>query len=149
MTPPADYDPAVVEAALLGVDVAPSPSDRREITLRRFAAGWTAQQIVDRHKFSRSYVYKVRGRFLSTVGSTGRVPNPYPVELFSEKDIRAAAARFIGAVHDDDPIEVWAQLNDMPDYDLKALAIAVAACCDPNQPINQMLAWVDDLGAPA
>lgn len=140
------YDPLNVEHALAGYLVPLTPAERREVVHRRTMQGWSAQEISERHGMSARQVVRDRTAWTPQPAAHETTPapvRPYPQDTFDDEAIRAAAARFIGAVHDLD--NAWEMTATMPPDDVRALCVVLAACCNPNQPINHMLAWVDHL----
>ncbi|MFZ2488672.1 MAG: helix-turn-helix domain-containing protein [Anaerolineae bacterium] len=137
------YDPHNVESILNGYKVPLTPAERREVVHQLTERGWSAAEIGDHLGISPRTVQQHRKAWTPQPAEDAFTvrPRPYPENDFDDNAMRAAAARFIGAVHDGE--NVWEALAVMPPDDVKALAVVCAAACDPDQPINRMLAWLD------
>lgn len=139
------YDQHNVDSFLAGYLVPLTPPERREVIHQLTNRGWSAAEISDRVGISQRHVVRDRGLWTPQPidETTPRPPRPYPQDSFDDREMRAAAARFIGAVHDLE--NGWELTATMPPDDVRALLVICAAACDPDKNINQMLAWIDRL----
>ncbi|WP_298442552.1 hypothetical protein [Gordonia sp. (in: high G+C Gram-positive bacteria)] len=141
------YDPLTVEHALAGYRVPLTAPERREVVHRLTVRGWSSADIGRHVNVTTETVQRDRRDWTPRPDDDPAalpVPaRPFPEEDFDDHAMRACAARVIGSVHDLE--NVWDELAVMPPDQVRALVIVLAAACDPDQPINAMLAWVDQL----
>ncbi|QRY62712.1 helix-turn-helix domain-containing protein [Gordonia sp. PDNC005] len=143
------YDPFIVESVMHGFPPPPdmSVAERREIVHRLRQSGLTNKAVADRLGVTRQSVEQDVARWRPqradiALAVAGQV---YPAERFDGESIAHAAGRIIARVHDECADSVWTELTTMPDMDVRALCVTLAACCDPNKSIREMLAWTDEL----
>lgn len=140
------YDPHNVASFMAGYRVPLTSAEATEVVHILTERGWSVPEIADRLQLNPRSVQRKRSAERPYREPAPAVQaRPYPAERFDEREMRHAAARFIASVHDEDPVDVWNSLNDMPPEDVKALAVILAGCCDPDRSITDMLAWVDQL----
>ncbi|WP_298444648.1 helix-turn-helix domain-containing protein [Gordonia sp. (in: high G+C Gram-positive bacteria)] len=142
----AGYDQHTVDHVIAGYRMPLTTAERREVVHQLTEAGWSVAELAEHLGVARRTIDADRRLWTPQPADTAvqLPPRPYPAESFDDKKMRAAAARFIGAVHELD--NAWELTAAMPPDDIRALCIVLAAACDPDKPITEMLAWVDRLG---
>lgn len=138
------YDELTVDHVVAGYDLPLTGPERREVVRRLKDRRWSNSEIAERLGVARRQVERDLAAWTPQPEPPGEpIVRYYPEDKFDDHAMRGAAARLIGAVHDFE--NVWEELAIMPPDDVKALVIILAACCDPDRSINDMLRWVDEL----